>query len=56
MTLGFHEQHRVLPLAKYIQEREDDIEMEDIIKQGVKACVPPLLYESVVCLAKSSHG
>ena len=43
MTLKFHKPHRVLSLAKYIQEREDDVEMEDIIGPGIKACLPPLL-------------
>ena len=43
MTLEFHKAHRVLPLAKYIQEREDDVEMEDIIGPGIEAYLPPLL-------------
>ncbi len=43
IALDFHKPHRVLPLAKYIQEREDDVEMEDIIGLGIEACPPPLL-------------
>jgi hypothetical protein len=43
MTLDFHKAHRVLPLAKYIQERKDDVKMKDIIGAGIKARLPPLL-------------
>ncbi len=43
MTLDFHKAHRALPLAKYIQERKDDVKMKDIIGPGIKACLPPLL-------------
>jgi hypothetical protein len=43
MTLDFHKAHRVLPLAKYIQERKDDVKMKDIIGPGIKARLPPLL-------------
>jgi hypothetical protein len=42
MTLDFHKQHRVLPMAKYIQEREE-VEMEDIMGPGIEACLLPLL-------------
>ena len=36
MNLDFHKLHRVFPLAKHIQEREDDVEMEDIIGSGIE--------------------
>ncbi len=29
MTLDFHKAHRVLPLAKYIQERKDDVKISE---------------------------
>jgi hypothetical protein len=43
MALDFHEPHRVLPLAKDIQEREDDVKMEDISGSWIEAGFPPLL-------------